>query len=238
VDSLFAPLRLRSTLAALALALSLAAPPASALPARTEAEGLPEERAALPGLPPLGLWMRARDGSIADWLGQPHQGKKLLEPINVVIVDPIAASPEEATVRLLAACKKAGFPEREGHSSGYFGLIGAELYPQVPLGSEDCFSDAPFTIGNNHGRIFGAALWEGGYYFIGAFSRERVDMVTKVKHQFVSFDHARDVFTQRMDARSGYKVVGFVDLGNALLDKPELTTADHDGMAVLLEAVE
>jgi hypothetical protein len=220
----------------LALSFSIAILLGPSLFAQTGSRGTPEEEVAPPGLPSLGLWMLAPDGSIADWLGKPHQGKKLLEPINVIIVDPIATSPEEAISRLLEACRKAGFPEREGHSSGYSARIDAETFAQVPPGTEDCYSDAPFAVGNDHGRIFGTTIWQGAYYFTAAFSRERVELVTKVKHQFVSFDRARDAFTQRMAERGGYKIAGFIDLGNDLIDDPALTTGDHDGMAVLLRA--
>ena len=37
---------------------------------------------------------------MADWLGAPHQGRKLLEPINVVIVDSFALSAGAAVARL------------------------------------------------------------------------------------------------------------------------------------------
>jgi len=228
------PSRPAAPVALLALAASLCLAPA--LSAQAGVLGLPEEVARAPGLPEIGLWMLSGDGSIAHWLGLEYKGKKLLEPINVVIVDPFASSGEEAEARLVAACKKAGFPEREGHSSGYLARLGDELFPQVPARTEDCFSDAPFEISNNHGRIFGPLERDGAFYFAAAFSRESVDIITKVKHHFVSFDRARDSFTQRMQDRSDYRIAGFVQLGNAFPDHPELTTGDHDGMAVLLKA--
>jgi hypothetical protein len=205
--------------------------------AQTELKGMPTEKAAPPGLPEIGLWMLSRDGRVADWLGEPCKGKRLLEPINVIIVDPIATSSAEAASRLLAACGKAGFPQREGHSSGYSALIGATALSQFPPGSEDSFSDALFTFSNDHGRIFGPIEWNGAYIFTGAFSREGVDVVTKVKHLFQSFDRARDAFTQKMTSKGEYQVSGFVSLGNAILVDDALTTGDHDGVAVLLKAL-
>jgi hypothetical protein len=221
----------KSLLAAL-LALSASAP----LSAQA-ASGLAGETASPPGLPAIGLWMLNGKGAIADWLGYPHQGKRLLEPVNVIIVDPFAASAADAVSRLIAAVNKVEFDLREGHSSGYSARIGGVDFGQCPPGSEETYSDAPFEVSNNHGRIFGPTEWKGAYVFTGAFSRESVDLVTKVKHQFESFDRARDAFTQKLSARTDYRVSAFVCLGNAILDDASLTTGDHDGMAVLLRAI-
>ena len=199
-------------------------------------KGLPTEKASPPSLPDIGLWMLAADGNVADWLEGPYQGKMLLEPINVIIVDAFATSSEEAAARLLAACGKAGFPQREGHSGGYSAMIGDAVLSQFPAGADDCFSDALFTFSNNHGRIFGPVEWKGTFVFTGAFSRESVDVVTKVKHLFQSFDRARDAFTQKMASKSEYQVSAFVPLGNAIIGDDALTTGDHDGVALLLRA--
>lgn len=223
------------------LPLSIAVPPAGAnaetLAARTELKGLPTEKTAPPGFPAIGLWMLSRDGSVADWFGELYRGKRLLEPINVIIEDPIATSSAEAVARLLAACEKAGFPHRDGHSSGYSALIGNAVLPQFPPGAKGNFSDALFAFSNDHGRIFGPIEWKGAYIFTGAFSREGVDVVTKVKHPFLSFDRARDAFTQNMTSNGEYRVSDFVSLGNAILVDDAITTGDHDGVAVLLKAI-
>jgi len=39
-----------------------------------------------------------------------------------------------------------------------------------------------------------------------------------------------------LDAKTPYKVKAFVPLDNALVANPEITTGDHDGIAVLVEA--
>ena len=200
-------------------------------------KGLPTEKASPSGLPDIGLWMLAPDGNVADWLGEPYQGNRLLEPINVIIVDTFATSSDEAVARLLAVCGKAGFPQREGHSGGYSALIGDAVLSQFPPGADDSFSDALFAFSNDHGRIFGPVEWNGTFVFTGAFSREGVDVVTKVKHRFQSFDRARDAFTQRMSSTSQYQVSAFVPLGNAIVGGESLTTGDHDGVAVLLRTV-
>ena len=76
--------------------------------------------------------------------------------------------------------------------------------------------------------------WKGFYLFTGAFSRETVDVASKVKHHFNSFNRARDAFAKRMSEKAQYRVLSFADLGNAICGDPTLTTGDHDGMAVVL----
>jgi hypothetical protein len=186
------------------------------------------------GLPDIGKWTIAPDGTISHWLGATYEGKHIREPINVILVDHGAASPEDAKARLVAAATAAGYPARTGHSSGYRGYIDGEYYGQLPEQHDHAFSDRPFELDNNHGRIFGPAPVEGGYLFIGAFSRERIALLHDPAHQYASFDRARDDFTQRLDARSGYSIAGFVDLDNAIVADPQVTTGDHDGRAVLM----
>lgn len=210
-------------------------PKADPIAARSAA-GLPDEEASISGLPPIGFWMLCRDKVPANWLGAPFEGKKLLEPLNIVIVDRYASSEAEAGERLLRACEKAKFPQREGHSSGYSARLGSTLFPQFPPGSDDAFSDAVFVLSNDHGRIFGPLEWNGAYYFVAAFSRESVDPVTKVKHRYVSFDRARDAFALSMCGSGAYEVAGYLELGNAIVENDALTTGDHDGVAVLLSA--
>jgi hypothetical protein len=72
--------------------------------------------------------MLAADGTPAHWLGEVYQGKRLREPINVVIVMRGAASAEDAKKRLIATAGEAGYAVRMGHSSGYQGYVGDQLY--------------------------------------------------------------------------------------------------------------
>lgn len=60
----------------------------------------------------------------AHWIGEIYFQKALREPINIIIVDRAANSPDEAKRRLIEAASLAGYPSREGHSSGYWGYIG------------------------------------------------------------------------------------------------------------------
>ena len=186
------------------------------------------------GLPAVGKWMLTAQGVPSDWLGEIYQGKNLREPINVIILDEGASSAEEAKVRLLAAAARAGYPIRFGHSTGYQGFIGGQLYAQLPQGRDDAFSNDIFEVSNNHGRIFGPHQLGQGYLFAGAFSREEIDPLRDPPHSYGSFNRARDDFTQRLDRSTDFKVSRFVDLGNALIGDPKFTTGDHDGIAVVV----
>lgn len=196
-----------------------------------------------PGLPAIGWWMIAPDGSAAHWLGETIRGRHLHEPINLLIVDRGATSPEHAVARVEAALAKAGYPARIGHSNGYRALIGDSLRPQVP-GTGHTFSDEPFEINNNHGRVFGPVpIGPGGvagagraFLFTAAFSRESVDPLGAIRHRYASFNRARDDIAQRLDDLTHYGIAGFVNLDNALIGDPETSTGDHDGIAVLVVA--
>lgn len=195
------------------------------------------DNVATPGdLPSIGKWMLTHEGVPSDWLGEIYEGKTLREPINVIILDEAAASADEAKARLLSAAAQAGYPIRFGHSTGYQGVIGGELHAQLPKGWDDAFSNDVFEVDNNHGRIFGPHRMGDAYLFIAAFSREDVDPFRDPGHRFASFNRARDDFTQRLDQATGYKVSGFVPLGNSLIGDLQFTTGDHDGVAVLLRA--
>jgi hypothetical protein len=194
------------------------------------------EVAAPEGLPTIGKWMLTAKGVPSDWLGEIYEGRNLREPINVIVIDQGASSAEDAKARLLAAAARAGYPIRFGHSTGYQGLIGGQLYTQLPQGRDDAFSNDIFEVSNNHGRIFGPHQLGQGYLFAGAFSREEVDPFRDPGHRYGSFNRARDDFTQRLDRSTDFKVSRFVDLGNALIGDPKLTTGDHDGIAVVVQA--
>jgi hypothetical protein len=186
------------------------------------------------GLPAIGRWMLTAQSVPSDWLGEIYEGRNLREPINVIIVDQGASSADDAKARLLAAAARAGYPIRFGHSTGYQGFIGGQLYAQLPQGRDDAFSNDIFEVSNNHGRIFGPHQFGQGYLFAGAFSREEIDPIRDPPHSYGSFNRARDDFTQRLNRSTDFKVSRFVDLGNALIGDPKLTTGDHDGIAVVV----
>jgi hypothetical protein len=72
------------------------------------------------------------------------------------------------------------------------------------------------------------------WLFIGAFSRESVDPLGKIRHRYVSFNQARDDLSQRLDMKTNYKIKAFLELDNALINDPTVTSGDHDGIAVLV----
>lgn len=192
------------------------------------------EIVAPPGLPAMGKWMFDKDGSIAHWLGQKVDNKRLHEPVNVILIDAASTSPDDARRTLTAAAKAAGYPVRMGHSTGYRGFIGGDLYSQLPQGRDDAFSNRIFEETNNHGRIFGPYASGNGYVFIGAFSRESVDLIRDPPHRYASFNRARDDFARALAARTGFQHSGTAFLDNAISDDPDVTTGDHDGHAVVL----
>lgn len=198
----------------------------------------PEAIASPSGLPAVGKWMIDRKGTVAHWLGEVVDGKRLYEPINVILVDEGAASADDAKRRLVAAARAAGYPVRFGHSTGYHGLIGGALYAQLPQGREDAFSNRVFELSNNHGRIFGPHRFGDAWVFIGAFSRERVNLLRLPGHRYASFNRARDSFASDLVARAGWRAAGTVPLGNAIANDPQITTGDHDGRAVVLRVGE
>ncbi|MHC1761119.1 MAG: hypothetical protein AB9917_16750 [Negativicutes bacterium] len=196
----------------------------------------PGHQISLPGMPAFGKWMIDPRGTIAHWLGYRFQGKILQEPINVILVDEMAKSPEDAQIRLLKSCSSAGYDNQLNHSTGYSGFIGEKLYGQYPREENRAFSNTFFWMANNHGRVFGPHYFEGKYYFIAAFSREGIDMNTEVKHVYESFIVARDDFTKNLDEQSDYQIVGTVDMKNGVPDDPgRQTVGDHDGRAVVLK---
>ncbi len=226
-------------IALIALLLTMPADVARNHPAPTSTpvyEPAPADLVTVGDWPPIGKWMISKHMRPAAWLGAKMQGKALREPINIVIVDAAAGSAEEAVTRLEKACAAAGYKIREGHSAGYRGYLGGVLFHQLPVKAGHAFSNEPFELHNNHGRIFGPFPTKDGWMFIGALSRERFDPLTRTEHVYVSFNQARDHFARKLDEVTGYKITRRVDLGNALADDPAACTGDHDGKAVVLRA--
>lgn len=190
---------------------------------------------AVPELGEVGRWMITKDLVPATWLGEKVGGRTLREPVNVLLIDRAARSPEEATRRLLAAMGAAGYGPRRGHSTGYFGEVGGRLYPMLPTGAGEAFSDGPFWLPNNHGRVFGPVPLARGYAFTGAFSLEGVQVFPRPAHVYRSFQVAREDLADRLNSRTTFRRAGYVDMGSRL-DTPTETTGDHDGRAVLLVA--
>lgn len=186
-----------------------------------------------PELPAVGKWMVEAKGDFAHWLGELYEGKPLREPINVILVDSGAHNEKDAVERLVSASKKAGYGIRSGHSIGYQASICGTLHSELPTGKSGAFSNAPFELDNNHGRIFGPCKFGDSFVFVASFSRENVDPLGSPKHRYASFNRSRDDFAQRMNNSTAFKLSRFIDLENTGLGMT-WTTGDHDGMAAVL----
>lgn len=182
----------------------------------------------------LGPWMLRSDGTPARWLGIPFRGKTLVEPINVVLVDPVSRTRQQAISRAISEARLAGYHDEWGHSSGYWAQIGDGLYTEIPDNQPRAFSNRGFYQTNNHGRIMGPALVDGRFVFVASFSTERPSFFPSFRHLFVSFVKARDDFCAQMNLRSAYRIEGVIFLGN-VLEEGEKTTGDHDGRVTILQ---
>jgi hypothetical protein len=194
----------------------------------------PSDITSPPQLPPMGKWMYQKNGQKAHWLGVKWEGKYLVEPINIILVDSVSPTADDAVKRLLDNLKRAGFAEKKHHSCGYIGYIGGRAFHQFPKEKYRAFSDRVAELDNNHGRVFGPYCRKGAYIFTGAFSRELFVPTAKIEHRYGSFDRARDELSQGLNKRSSCKIVGFVNLENAIVNNTDTTTGDHDGCAVVL----
>ncbi|CAN5471294.1 hypothetical protein BH09ACT7_BH09ACT7_49950 [soil metagenome] len=184
----------------------------------------------------IGKWMLKSDGQLANYGGQTYDGgKTMLEPVNVIIVDPNSKTPAEAARRLNTAMFWAGFPAQPIHSSGFEGSIDDVTYGQQP-GFLQGYSDNFFLLPNNHGRIFGPDPVETSteYVWSGTFSRETLGFAGLPGHIYVSSDVARAALAMRLIVSGQATFVGMVPLDNAY-NTATTTTGDHDGYAVVLQ---
>ena len=185
----------------------------------------------------VGKWMLQSNGQISNWGGQPYDGKTLLEPVNVIIVDPTSTTPAEATAKLNTAMFLAGFPAQPIHSTGFQGTIDDVTYGQQPTGLLQGFSNNFFLFPNDHGRIFGPdpLATSAGYVWSGSFSTETLVLYDFLPaHAYVSSDMARTALAMRLILSGQATFVGMVPLDNAY-DTTTTTTGDHDGYAVVLQ---
>ena len=184
----------------------------------------------------IGKWMIQPNGQIANYGGVPNGGRQLLEPVNVIIVDPNSQSPEEAAARLNAAMFWSGFPAQPIHSTGFRGSIDEVTYGQQPNLPLTSYSNNLFVFPNDHGRIFGPdpAETATGYVWSGAFSSQQLTIFNGLPtHEYVSYDMARTALAMRLILSGRATYGGMVPLDNSY-DTAETTTGDHDGYAVVL----
>lgn len=184
----------------------------------------------------IGKWLLQPNGQIATYGNQRLDGRTLLEPVNVVIVDPNATSAADATRRLNAALTAAGFPALPVHTAGFGGVIDGITYGQQPIGTIDAFSNNFFLLPDDHARAFGPDPVEtaAGYVWTIAVSREQLGFNgLLLTHVYVSYNAARNELAQGL-VESGATLVGAVPLSNAY-DTATYTTGDNDGYALVLQ---
>jgi hypothetical protein len=184
----------------------------------------------------IGKWLLQSNGQISNWGGQALGGKTLLEPINLIIIDPTSTTAQESTDKLTADMSLAGFPAQLAHIGGLEGTVAGETYSQQPTGVLEAFSDNFFLLPDDHARAFGPSpLPDGsGYVWTVAASSETVGFYgLLLTHLYASFDAGRDELADRL-VLSGATLIGVVALGNAYNDATE-TTGDSDGNAVVVQ---
>jgi hypothetical protein len=184
----------------------------------------------------IGKWLLQPNGQISNYGGQKFAGKSILEPVNVIILDPTSASAADAAKKLNTDLSQAGFPAQPIHSTGFLGIIDGETFAQHPTGLLAAYSDANFLLPDDHARVFGPApaQSEAGYVWTVATSRELFGLNGLIPaHTYVSYDQARDELTSRLIA-NGATLVGIVPLSNAYSGATE-TTGDNDGYAIVIK---
>lgn len=184
----------------------------------------------------IGKWMLESDGQISDYGGLPYRGRTVLEPVNVIIVDPTSTSAAEAEHKLNNVMFWSGFPAQPIHSTGFRGTIDDVTYGQQPTGLLLGFSDNFFLFPNNHGRIFGPDPVEtsAGYVWSGSFSTEQFVIYDLLpRHAYVSSNLARSALAMRLIASGRATYGGMVALDNSY-NTATTTTGDHDGYAVVI----
>jgi hypothetical protein len=185
----------------------------------------------------IGKWLLESNGQISDYGGQRIDGKSVLEPINVIIVDPTSSTAAEATAKFNARMTQAGFPALPIHSTGFEGTIDSVTYGQQPAGPLDAYSNNFFLLPDDHARAFGPdpVQTASGFVWTVAVSREQFGLVNGIvpAHIVTSYNAARDELASQLMA-DGATLVGIVPLSNSV-DSATQTTGDHDGYAIVIQ---
>ncbi|MEI6286457.1 MAG: hypothetical protein WCP79_08145 [Bacillota bacterium] len=197
----------------------------------------------------IGKWMintSKQPNYPADWISQsypdPSDGnikKALVEPINIMIIDRVSKTEQEAIEKIDSETKKAGYLRWILHSAGYKAFIFNDYHWQLFNGgllNATCYqTKSPFEP-NNHGRIFGPVRVNDFWLFTAAFSREKLGLFTGkvVTHDYVSFLYAATDFADQMNNATEYKLKGKIALNN-IIKRSDQFVGDHDGCAIILE---
>ncbi|WP_232374803.1 hypothetical protein [Mycolicibacterium mengxianglii] len=214
-------------------------PVTGALPVSTTGAGVPSagDEVQTP-YGSIGKWMLQPSGQISQFGGQRVDGKQLLEPINVIIVDQTSSSPEEAIAKLNASMGQAGFPAQAIHSTGLQGYINGDTYGQQPAGFLQAYSNNFFLLPDDHARAFGPAVAVDGvgYVWTVSASREQIGLIGILPtHVYLSYNAARDELTNQL-VLSGATLVGAVPLNNSIDGASATqTVGDHDGYALVVQ---
>lgn len=185
----------------------------------------------------IGKWQLQPNGQISNYGGEILDGRPVLEPVNLIILDPTSTSSAQAVAKLNAQFGAAGFPAQPVHSTGFQGVIDGMTYGQQPAGLLEGFSDNFFLLPDDHARAFGPdpdpAPSGAGYVWTVAASREQFGINGFLPtHVYVSYNAARDALASGL-VLSGATLVGIVPLNNAL-DDATGSTGDHDGYAIVI----
>lgn len=186
-------------------------------------------------LPELEPWVLRSDGMRADWLGMELNGKKLLEPINLILIDPCSRTREESILFLERNLDYAGFGKKFGHSSGYYSRMNGEIFSQLPTGYRYAYADDFSWKTNHHGRFFGPIRFGGAYIYSASFSQESFQLFARVHHIYQSYGSGVGELRERL-LGTGFFLEGepVVDLDPGQEQPGEWSSGDHDGKMILL----
>jgi hypothetical protein len=185
----------------------------------------------------IGKWLLQSNGKVANFGGQQFLGKKLVEPINIIILDPTSTSAAQSTQKLNADLSQSGFPVQLAHTTGFKAIIGGQTLSQHPSGVLEGYSDNFFLLPDDHVRTFGpVANADGvGYVWTASASREQAGLFGLLPtHVYVSFDQARDELASRLILGGDATLVGIIAMSNAY-DEDGRITGDHDGYAIVIQ---
>ncbi|WP_339095218.1 hypothetical protein WDJ50_11495 [Deinococcus sp. VB142] len=180
----------------------------------------------------MGVWVLRQDRTRADVDGLKVQGRSLREPVNVVMVDLFAKSPQEALLRVTSALDRVGLNPADGYTHGYQAYLNGDFAPEVPAGQT--FARGLGTAREERLRLFGPWKYGEGYVFLAGIAAQNV---TGQGRSFSDFMVTREDLAEQLNTRTPFRKKGYVDLLSKV-DTPRETTADHDGCAVVFVARE
>lgn len=178
-----------------------------------------------------GVWV-LRDRTRADVDGLKVEGRALREPINVVLIDLFAKTPQDALLRATAALDAAGLKPSDRYPHGYQAYLNGTFQPQVPAGQ--AFAKGVGSAREERLRLFGPWKTGDGYVFLAGIAAQNV---TGQGRTFSDFMVTREATADALNNRTPFRKKGYVDLLSKV-DTARETTADHDGCAVVLVARE